>query len=437
MLSVEYPYYRASAQHWSRDLARIKSLGIRAVSFYIPWSFHAQSEDVFDFHGTTHPQANLTAFLEQVSSNDLEPIVKVGPYVHAELRYGGLPEGLVGASSPLQSRARTIRSQDRLLPDLCDATFKEGWSRWFDRVFNYLGTTHIGTAGLHVQLGNEGSVGEFSLFLDDGSFFERCIAPAYEALLETAPKDIAPFFNLSIPEVHVDSVPWVEWERRVSLMHDTFPDVPLTRTEWAGNPLVDYAALQRIIRCAEIGLTDVGEANWGYTWRSPLWGEPGNALGNFLLAWALGARRYNIYSAFQTCHIPNSLRMEPAFLCEHEGQPVDHEGWYPHAAPLREGASHVNPLIFDLLRVLEISDHDPAFSPQACASFRESVDRQASTDFHAIARRESDEATVIPFTRSGKARNFAINPESEFANLPERFSSLGVAQLPPKSYRLL
>ena len=129
--------------------------------------------------------------------------------------------------------------------------------------------------------------------------------------------------------------------------------------------------------------------------------------------------------------------MEPAFLCEHEGQPVDHEGWYPHAAPLREGTSHVNPLIFDLLRVLEISDHDPAFSPQACANSREAADCQVSTDFHAIARRESDEATVIPFTRFGKARNFVINPRSEFANLPERFSSLGVAQLPPKSYRLL
>ena len=91
MISVEYPYYRTKVEHWEHDLRRIRNLGVKTVSFYVPWSFHADSTGGFDFVGKNHSQTNLNVFLEQIQINELEPVIKVGPYVHAELKYGGLP----------------------------------------------------------------------------------------------------------------------------------------------------------------------------------------------------------------------------------------------------------------------------------------------------------------------------------------------------------
>lgn len=93
--SVDYPYYRDEPDHWAGRLDALIAIGHRFVTCYVPWRHHEiemLGERRFDFAGETRPSRNVVRFLELAAERDLVVILKPGPFVHAELNYGGLPD---------------------------------------------------------------------------------------------------------------------------------------------------------------------------------------------------------------------------------------------------------------------------------------------------------------------------------------------------------
>lgn len=95
----EYPYFRDDADSWRPRLLQLRSLGARVISTYIPWRHHEVRDDVgdgdgtsYDFDGRTRPNRDVRGLVRLCSELGLSVLLKPGPFCHAELNYGGLPD---------------------------------------------------------------------------------------------------------------------------------------------------------------------------------------------------------------------------------------------------------------------------------------------------------------------------------------------------------
>lgn len=100
-ISADYPYYRDDAANWKDRLASLKSLGISVVTAYIPWRHH-QTDPAAppDFSGVSAPNRNVLGFLNLCADLGLMVVAKPGPFIHAEVNYGGLPNWVCPANNP-------------------------------------------------------------------------------------------------------------------------------------------------------------------------------------------------------------------------------------------------------------------------------------------------------------------------------------------------
>jgi glycosyl hydrolase family 35/beta-galactosidase-like protein len=85
-------YFRLPARALWRDrIARMKDAGLNAVDVYYPWSYHAERPDEFDFAGLRDVE-QLHDLIERAG---LYLIARPGPYICAEIDFGGLPAWLL------------------------------------------------------------------------------------------------------------------------------------------------------------------------------------------------------------------------------------------------------------------------------------------------------------------------------------------------------
>jgi beta-galactosidase len=100
-ISADYPYYRDAVEVWSDRLHKLKSLGLQVVTIYIPWRHHQPDAAMQpDFVGRTQPNRNVVHFLELCRGLNLSVIAKPGPFIHAEVNYGGLPDWTCPINNP-------------------------------------------------------------------------------------------------------------------------------------------------------------------------------------------------------------------------------------------------------------------------------------------------------------------------------------------------
>ena len=81
-------YQRAHPSDWAARLALLRAAGFNTVTTYVEWSLHEPLEGAFDFASADR---NLAAWLAAIAAADLLAIVRIGPYITAELDLGGLP----------------------------------------------------------------------------------------------------------------------------------------------------------------------------------------------------------------------------------------------------------------------------------------------------------------------------------------------------------
>lgn len=97
----EFHFSRFPRQYWADELRKMQAGGINIVSTYIFWVQVEEEEGIFDWLGN----ADVRAFVEACQSVGLEVLLRIGPFVHAEIRNGGFPDWLYG-------RAVRVRSND-------------------------------------------------------------------------------------------------------------------------------------------------------------------------------------------------------------------------------------------------------------------------------------------------------------------------------------
>ncbi|QFR01005.1 glycosyl hydrolase family 35 [Streptomyces phaeolivaceus] len=87
-VSGEFHYSRYPAGEWEEELLKMKAGGVTAVASYVIWIHHEETEGRIRFDG----DRDLRRFAELCARHGLDLVPRIGPWVHAEVRNGGLPD---------------------------------------------------------------------------------------------------------------------------------------------------------------------------------------------------------------------------------------------------------------------------------------------------------------------------------------------------------
>lgn len=82
---------RVNPRFWREELEKIKAGGVSIVSSYVIWIHHEEIEGEFDFSGCR----DLRRFLRECTQAGLYVFLRLGPWVHGEVRNGGFPDWLL------------------------------------------------------------------------------------------------------------------------------------------------------------------------------------------------------------------------------------------------------------------------------------------------------------------------------------------------------
>lgn len=110
----EFHYSRCPAASWESELAKMKSAGINVVATYIIWNHHEEKEGRFNWSGNR----DLRRFIQLAHKAGLEVWIRVGPWSHAEVRYGGIPDWVVDSMPTRQDDAQYLKFVDRFYREI-------------------------------------------------------------------------------------------------------------------------------------------------------------------------------------------------------------------------------------------------------------------------------------------------------------------------------
>jgi beta-galactosidase len=142
--SGEMHYPRIPRAAWRERLRMARAMGLNTVTTYAFWSQHEPEPGQWDFSG----QNDLRAFIKAAAEEGLHVILRPGPYVCAEVDFGGFPAWL------LRTPGLRVRSMD--------ARYLAASARYFKRLAREVADLQSSRGGpiLMLQLENEyGSFG--------------------------------------------------------------------------------------------------------------------------------------------------------------------------------------------------------------------------------------------------------------------------------------
>lgn len=105
----EYHYARSLAADWDNELRKMKSAGVDIVSSYVLWNFHETQPGKFDWSA----DRDLRRFVQTAGKAGLKVILRIGPWAHAEARYGGLPDWVVNTMPTRTNDPAYLRASGR------------------------------------------------------------------------------------------------------------------------------------------------------------------------------------------------------------------------------------------------------------------------------------------------------------------------------------
>ena len=95
----EFHFARCDPDFWEDGLSKMKACGLTTVATYLFWILHESEEGSFNWEG----RRNLRRFVELSERQGLDVFLRVGPFVHGEMRNGGLPDWLYGKPFEVRS----------------------------------------------------------------------------------------------------------------------------------------------------------------------------------------------------------------------------------------------------------------------------------------------------------------------------------------------
>lgn len=119
LLSGAIHYPRSTPAMWPELLKRSREAGLNAIETYVFWNLHERQRGVFDFSG----RLDLLRFCALAQEHGLRVILRIGPYICAEINYGGLPAWLHAVPHLLMRTYNEpfMREMERWVRFLCDA----------------------------------------------------------------------------------------------------------------------------------------------------------------------------------------------------------------------------------------------------------------------------------------------------------------------------
>lgn len=109
-IAGECHFSRLPQETWDDELGKMAAGGINTVSTYVFWNHHEFQEGEWNFDGCR----DLRKFLTLCSAHGLFVIVRLGPYCHAEVRNGGLPDWMYGKPYEVRSLDQAFLEQVRI-----------------------------------------------------------------------------------------------------------------------------------------------------------------------------------------------------------------------------------------------------------------------------------------------------------------------------------
>ena len=142
LIGGEFHYFRVPSALWEDRLKKMKSMGANLISVYIPWSMHEPVENQVRWDG----DYDLDRFLTLCEQYGFYILIKPGPYVCAELDFGGHPDWLIGKIAKKEFRLRML---DEGYLNLC--------KRWYKMVNEKINKHLITNGGriIAIQIENE------------------------------------------------------------------------------------------------------------------------------------------------------------------------------------------------------------------------------------------------------------------------------------------
>ena len=87
----EIHYSRYPHEYWRESLLKMKAGGVDVASTYVIWIHHEEIEGEYDFSG----DRDLRLFVQTCKDCGIKLWLRIGPWVHAEVRNGGFPDWLL------------------------------------------------------------------------------------------------------------------------------------------------------------------------------------------------------------------------------------------------------------------------------------------------------------------------------------------------------
>ncbi len=87
-VSGELHYSRLPRARWGERLRQLRAAGISLASTYVIWNHHSSARGDARFDGNL----DVGAFVDEVEAAGLELVLRIGPWVHGEVRNGGFPD---------------------------------------------------------------------------------------------------------------------------------------------------------------------------------------------------------------------------------------------------------------------------------------------------------------------------------------------------------
>jgi hypothetical protein len=106
----EFHYSRSPVDSWADELAKMKSAGVDVVATYVIWNHHEAQDGQFDWKGNR----DLRRFVQAAQRAGLRVMLRIGPWDHAEVRYGGVPDWVVDAMPTRSNDPTYLRYVERL-----------------------------------------------------------------------------------------------------------------------------------------------------------------------------------------------------------------------------------------------------------------------------------------------------------------------------------
>lgn len=380
LLAGEYPYYRDPPELWLPKLRAMRLAGLEVVSFYIPWRHHemmrTRGERVLMFNADGN--RDLVGFLRQIQAAGLLALPKPGPFVHAELPFGGLPDRLspsldTAICAAISAVGDPVRSQRLTLPSPFDPVFLAESAAWLRAVGDQLRPwLYPDGPVVSVQIGNEGHYGEMALALSSLDYSDCGLAEFHRLHPNLkAPRTWqAPVWD----EELANYLAWSAWSSQMTLgglermASQLGVDVPVfanyappksdsarpgdyynswvarsgarsstihyAYTSWVGNVVCQDRALLDYVLMASRRRGPNLEENWSLSWVEADCAHACVPIYHALLGLSCGATGLDVYTACATSEWGAHLAIDQQYLAESMGNPDVLSPPYGEAAPI-------------------------------------------------------------------------------------------------------